>query len=165
MRHVTTATTAALFALALTGAVARGQDARITTDTKVKSDNGKVVMMTGCVMIGGGTSFMLSNITAGHEQNQKGRARTGGPYALVTRDGLDLGPYINQKVELAGVVVPAAVKGDRDDKIEIKETTKVDVDNGPDRKSTAATTVKVARGDMHQFLVASVKPLAPNCDQ
>jgi hypothetical protein len=31
--------------------------------------------------------------------------------------------------------------------------------------SSSATTVKVERGPMHQFLVASVKTIAPNCDQ
>jgi hypothetical protein len=161
MRHVISG---CLIALSLAG-TANAQAARITTDTKVKSDNGKVVTMIGCVMIGGGTSFMLSNITSEREKDDKAATHAKGPYALIGREGLDLGLHINQKVELTGVVVPAAAKGDRDDKIKIEETTRVDVENGPDRKSTAATTVKVARGAMNQFLVASVKTLSPHCEQ
>ena len=158
--HRTTSTV--LFAL-LVSTAAAAQDATVTTRTEVKSDNGKVVTMTGCMMIGGGTSFMLANITSEHEQHQKTSAHEGGPYALVPREGLDIGPYVNQKVELTGVVVPAATKGDRDDKIEIRETTKVDVANGPDKKSSAKTTARVARGASSQFLVASVKMLSPHC--
>lgn len=143
---------------------AEAQVAKTTTDTQVKSDNGKVVTMVGCVMIGGGTSFTLSNITSERETRDKNATPARGPYALVPREGLDLGPYINQKVQLTGVVVLPATKGDRDDKIEIRETTKADVVNGPDRKSTAATTVKVARGAMNQFLVATVTALSPHCE-
>jgi len=161
MRHVISI---CLLILAIIANVARAQDARVSTDTKVKSDNGKVVTMIGCVMIGGGTSFTLSNITSEREKDARAAAHSGGPYALVPREGLDIGPYINQKVELTGVVVLPATKGDRDDKIKIEETTKTAVTNGPDTKSTAATTVKVARGPMNQFLVASVKALSPHCE-
>jgi hypothetical protein len=160
MRH---AAPALLLTLLLGGAVVAAQDATVTTDTKVKSDDGKVVTMTGCVEIGGGTSFLLTNITSEQEKGQKQTSPDAGPYALVEREGLVLGQYVNQQVELTGVVVPAATKGDHDDKIEVKETTKVDVQNGPDKKSSTATTVKVARGATSRFLVASVKTLAPTC--
>jgi len=158
---------AALCLLAVLAApVALGAQAgRVTSETKVKSDNGKVVTMVGCVMIGGGTNFTLSNITSEREQGARAAARAGGPYALVAREGLDIGPFINQKVEMTGVVVPPATKGDDDYKFKISETTKVDVENGRDRTSSSATTVKVERGPMHQFLVATVKAIAPNCDQ
>lgn len=162
MRH---AASGFLLALLWSGAVIAAQDARITTDTKVKSDNGKVVTMTGCMEIGGGTSFVLTNIASEHEQHSKETSAGGGSYALIEREGLDLGPYIHQKVELTGVVVPAATKKDRDDKIEVKQTENVDVKNGPDKKSSSATTVKVARGASSQFLVASVKTLAVSCNQ
>ena len=160
MRYVT-----GLCLLLLSVTSVAAQQGRVTSETKVKSDNGKVVTMVGCVMIGGGTNFTLSNITTEREQGEKTAARPGGPYALVPREGLDLGPYITQKVEIAGVVVPPATKGDDDDKFEIKDTTKVEGPNGRDRRSSSATTVKVDRGPMHQFLVASVKMLTPNCDQ
>ena len=157
------AATGYLFALLLSGTIVAAQEPKITTDTKVKSDNGKVVTMTGCVEIGGGTSFVLTNITSEREQHDATSSPHGGPYSLTTREGLDLGPFIQQKVELTGVVVPAATRRDTDDKIKIKETTKVDVKDGPDKKSSATTTVKVARKAESQFLVASVKTLAPSC--
>jgi len=115
------------------------------------------------VEIGGGTSFVLTNITSEREQHATKTSPPGGPYALTAREGLDLGSFIQQKVELTGVVVPAATSRDKDDTIKIKETTNVDVKNGPDKKSSAATTVKVARSAEAQFLVASVTTLAPSC--
>ena len=151
------------FVLLLSGTVVAAQDAKVTTDTKVTSDDGKVVTMIGCVEIGGGTSFVLTNITSERDQHERNQVAPAGSYALVERKGLDLGPYIQQKVELTGVVVPAATKRDTQDKIKVKETTKVDVNQGPDKKSSEATTVKVARGAAAQFLVASVKTLAPSC--
>ena len=163
-----------LFALLSSGATVVAQDAKTTADTakttadtKVTADAGKVVTMTGCVEIGGGTSFVLTNITSEqehqseHGQPERKQVPSGGPYALVGRKGLDLSPYILQKVELTGVVVPAATTRDTDDKIKIKETTTVDAK--PDKTSSKATTVKVARGATPQFLVASVKTLAPGC--
>ena len=136
----------------LSGTIVAAQQPKTTTETKVKSDNGTVVTLVGCVEIGGGTSFVLTNISSER-----------GSYALKEREGLDLGPYIQQKVELTGVVVPAATSSDKDDKIKVKDTTKIDVKNGPDKKSSTATTVKVQRGAQPQFLVASVKTLAPTC--
>ena len=136
----------------LSGTIVAAQQPKTTAETKVKSDNGTVVTLVGCVEIGGGTSFVLTNISSER-----------GSYALKEREGLDLGPYIQQKVELTGVVVPAATSSDKDDKIKVKDTTKVDVKNGPDKKTSTATTVKVQRGAQPQFLVASVKTLAPTC--
>jgi len=153
-----------LFALLLSGVVATAQTTTSTTRTKVKSDNGQVVTVTGCVMIGGATNFLLT-VTSEQGQREKVASPAGGSYALVERDNLDLGRYINQKVELTGVVVPAATKGDKDDKIKVKETRQVDVEHGPDKTSSTSKTVKVARGATTQFIVASVKTLAPVCEQ
>src|SRR5215211_4766324 len=89
-------------ALLLTGVVSTAQEASTTTGTKVKSDNGKVVTMTGCVMIGGATSFTLTNITSQPDKHDKRTSPVGGSYALIAREGLDLAPYIHQKVELTG---------------------------------------------------------------
>jgi hypothetical protein len=143
-------TTAHVFALFLSGTLVTAQDGKTTTDTKVKSDNGKVVTMAGCLEIGGGTSFVLTNIISEHEQHGRTTAHNGGPYSLNARKGLDLGPYIQQRVELTGVVVPVATRHDSDDKFKITD-------------SSGATTVKVKRGAERQFLVASVKALAPTC--
>ena len=159
-----------VFALVLSGAVVAAQDSTVKTDTKVKSDDGKVVTLIGCMEVGGGTSFMLTNITAEQDQSQKNGRETSrqaktGSYSLVERKGLALGPYIQQKVQVTGVVVPAATSRDAQDKIDIKETTRVDVKDGPDKTSSEATTVNVARGPESQFLVASVKTLAATCQQ
>ncbi len=136
----------------------------MTTDTKVKSDNGSVETLTGCVMIGGGTNFMLTNITARVADDKK-PSPASVTYALTERDGVDLGQYINQRVQLTGVFVPAATKGDRDDKFEIKETTKVDQKGRPGQTTSTRETVKVDRGPANQFLVASVKGVAQGCEQ
>lgn len=159
-----------VFALVLSGTIVAAQDSNVKTDTKVKSDDGKVVTMIGCLEVGGGTSFTLTNITKEQDQSAKdrpsgSRSDKGGSYALIEREGLALGPYIQQKVQLTGVVVPAATSRDAQDTIDIKETTRVDVKGGPDKKSSAATTVNVARGPETQFLVASVKTLAATCQQ
>ena len=162
MRHTVTSS---LCALLLAGAVVTAQTTKSTTETKVKSDNGQVVVVIGCVMIGGATNFLLT-VTSEREQHEKvASSHAGGSYALIEREHLDLGRYINQTVELTGVVVPAATKSDADDKINIKDTTRVDVEHGPDKKSSATKTVKVARGAATQFVVASVKTLAPVCEQ
>jgi hypothetical protein len=155
--------TRCLLALLLNSTIVAAQNTAISKDTKVKSDNGKVVTMIGCVEIGGGTSFELTNITSERERHDTTALPRGGSYALTAREGLDLGLYIQQKVELTGVVVPAATSRDKDDKIKIKETSRVDVKNGPDKTSSTATSVKVARGAVAHFLVASVKTLAPSC--
>ena len=157
-------------ALLLTGAVTSAQEratpARTaptntaTTDVKVKSDNGSVETLTGCVMIGGATSFLLTNITSRVADKKPSPASVS--YPLTERDGVDLSRYINQRVQLTGVFVPAATKGDPDDKFEIK-TKKSDTTGGSDSTTPARETVKVPRGAANQFLVASVKPVAPQC--
>jgi hypothetical protein len=154
---------ALLTVLLLGGAVVAALDAKTTTESKVKSDNGKVVTVTGCLEIGGGTSFLLSNITADDEQHTNTASTARGSYALSEREGLDLGPYIHQKVELTGVVIPPLTRGDKDDKIKIQEANNVGAENGRSRKPASTKTVKVPRTAATQFLVASVKALAPTC--
>jgi len=159
MRHATSG-----FLLAvLSTAVLTAQDSKTTATTKVTSDNGTVVTATGCVMIGGATNFMLTNVVSRSDKPNGTPSPTGGSYALIERDGVDLGSHIQQKVELTGVIVPAATKGDKDDKFTVKESTNVAAAEGRDKTSSTKTTVKVARGASGQFLVASVKTLAPTC--
>jgi len=158
-----------LCSLPLTGAATSAQERTVKTDTaatgvKVTSDNGAVETLTGCVMIGGGTNFLLTNITARVADNKK-PSPAGVSYALTERDGVDLSRYINQRVQLIGVFVPAATKGDRDDKFEIKETRKPDTSGDAGHTATKRDTVKVQRGAADQFLVASVRPVAPQCAQ
>ena len=146
------ATQALIGVLLVMGGVVSAQDRKVTTDTKVKSDNGSVETLTGCVMIGGATNFLLTNITARVADDKKPSSPSIS-YALMERDGVELGQFINHRVQLAGVFVPAATKGDRDDKFEIKDT-----------KKSTRQTVKVDRGAANQFLVATVKSLAPSCE-
>ena len=138
----------------ISGTAMVAQNATGTTDTKVKADDGKVITLIGCVEIGGGTSFVLTNITSEQDRHQKNQTPPAGPYALVERKGLDLGPFIQQKVQLTGVIVPAATRGDTQEKIKVK-----------DKTSSESTTVKVPRGASAQFLVATVKTLAPTCQR
>jgi hypothetical protein len=158
------ATLGLICALLLTGAVASAQERSQATDVKVKSDNGTVETLTGCVMIGGATNYLLTNIT-GRVADDKKPAPASVSYALTERDGVDLSRYINQRVQLTGVFVPAATKGDRDDKFEVKETKKPDTKGDAAHTTSTKETVKVQRGAANQFLVASVKPVAPQCGQ
>ena len=148
----TAAAGCALTVVLLSSGVIAAQNAPTTTETKVKADDGKVVTMIGCVEIGGGTSFVLTNITSEQDRHQKNRTPPAGPYALAERKGLDLGPYIQQKVQLTGVIVPAATRSDTQEKIKVKE-----------KASSESTTVKVPRGATAQFLVATITTLSPTC--
>jgi hypothetical protein len=154
-------------ALCLAASASAQDDAKIKTETKVTSDNGKVVTMTGCLM-GGGTGFILSDFDDhGKSGKQKSKETVGtsgvSPYALTPREGLDLGPHVGQRVEVTGVIVPAANRHDHDDKIQITEKTKVEVEDGPDKHDEQKAEVKVERGATDQFLVASVKDLKTLC--
>src|SRR4051812_17288650 len=91
-------------AVLFTATLASGQTTKSTGETKVKSDNGQVVTVTGCVMIGGATNFLLS-VASERDGRDKAASAAPGSYALIERDNLDLGRYINQRVELTGVVV------------------------------------------------------------
>jgi hypothetical protein len=158
-----------LGSLLLTGAATSAQERTGKTDTpttgvKVKSDNGAVETLTGCVMIGGGTNFLLTNITARVADDKK-PSPAGVSYALTERDGVDLSRYINQQVQLTGVFVPAATKGDHDDKFEIKGTGTAGTSGGSGQTPPKRETVKVQRGATDQFLVASVRSVAPQCAQ
>ena len=144
MRHLTVGLMLALMGSGGIGSAA--QNDKPTSSPRVKADNGSAVTLTGCLTIGGATNLMLTNITAEREQQNR-RTTPAAAYALVERDGVELAGYINQKVQLTGVAVPAATSRDRDDKFTVK----------------GEKTVKVARGAEPQFIVASVKPVASGC--
>ena len=123
-------------------------EATVTSKTKIKSDNGKVMTLKGC-LAGGPSSFSLG----------------ANPYSVMPRDGVDLGSQVGHQVELTGVLIPAATKHDKDAKIEVKTETKVDPPKGADQKLEAKTKAKVARGDTAQFVVADVKVLSTTCTE
>ena len=136
-----------IWALVMCGGIsAAAQHGQPASGPKVKADNGSAVTLTGCLTIGGATNLLLTNITAEREQENR-RTTPAAAYALVEREGVELAGYINQQVQLTGVAVPAATSRDRDDKFTAKRE----------------KTVKIARGAEPQFIVASVKPLAPGC--
>lgn len=144
MRHLTVGL---MLVLVMSGGIGfAAQNDKPKSGPKVKADNGSAVTLTGCLTIGGATNVMLTNITAEQEQEHR-RTTPAAAYALVERDGVELAGYINQRVQLTGVVVPAATSRDRDDKFTVK----------------GEKTVRVARGAEPQFVVASVKPVAPGC--
>jgi hypothetical protein len=153
----------------LAGTVVSAQERGVKTDAstsgvKVTSDNGSVETLTGCVMIGGGTNFLLTNITSRVTDSKK-PSPAAVSYALTERDGVDLSRFINQRVQLTGVFVPAATKGDHDDKFEIERTGTSGSPGDAGQTSPTRETVKVPRGAANQFLVATVRSVAPQCAQ
>ena len=156
----------ALFA----AAAVHAQDTTIKSETRIKVDDAKVMAISGCLG-GGPTSFTLSNVVAASVPSQKDDRKTAGSaallesYALVPRDGVALAAHVGHRVELTGVVVPPATKGDDDAKIEVKEQTQVKRENAPDSKAETTTKARIARGPEAQFAVTSLKMVSPVCIQ
>lgn len=155
----------ALFA----AAAVHAQDTTIKSETRIKVDDAKVMSIRGCLG-GGPTSFTLSNVVAASVPGQKDDRKTAGSgllesYALVPRDGVALAAHVGHRVELTGVVVPPATKGDDDAKIEVKEQTQVKRENAPDSKTETTTKARIARGPEAQFAVTSLKMVSPVCIQ
>jgi hypothetical protein len=159
-------------ALALFAAAAlHAQDTTIKTETRIKADDAKVMTISGC--LGGGPSnFTLSNVVAAASPSDKkddrkaaGTAGLLDSYVLMARDGVSLAAHVGHRVELMGVVVPPATKGDDDAKIEVKEQTQVKRENAPDSKTETTTKARIARGAEAQFAVTSLKMISPVCIQ
>ena len=147
------------------------QDTTIKSETRIKADDAKVLTISGCLG-GGPTNFTLSNVvtaaTPGDKKDERKSVGTSGlvdAYVLMPRDGVALAPHVGHRVELTGVVVPPATKGDDDAKIEVKETTQVQRENAPDSKTETTTKARIARGSEAQFSVASLKMISPVCLQ
>jgi len=156
---------------ACAAAAVYAQDTTIKSETRIKADDAKVLTISGCLG-GGPTNFTLSNIVAAAAPSDKkddrktvGTAGLLDSYVLMPRDGLALAPHVGHRVELTGVVVPPATKGDDDAKIEVKETTQVQRENAPDSKTETTTRARIARGSEAQFAVASLKMISPVCIQ
>jgi hypothetical protein len=153
----------------LAAAALHAQDTTIKQETKIKADDAKVMTVDGCLS-GSGSSFILTNAVAatvpGDKKDEKKSVGTSGvvdSYALVPRAGVSLTPHLGHRVELVGVVIDAAKKGDNDAKVKVEETTKVDRDNAPDSKSKTTSKAEIARGPHAQFAVTSVKMISPVC--
>ena len=147
------------------------QDTTIKSETRIKTDDAKVLTVSGCLG-GGPTNFTLSNVVAAAAPSDKKDDRktvgTSGlleAYALMPQAGVALAPHVGHRVELTGVVVPPATKGDDDAKIEVTERTQVQRENAPDSKTETTTKARIARGPEAQFAVASLKMVSPVCLQ
>jgi hypothetical protein len=155
-----------VLALAATSFAAAQEPAR-KGDTRAKADEAKVTL-TGCVS-GGPTTFMLTNVSV-VEPNKStdrpvGTTGTASAYVLAPREGVTFASHVGQKVEVSGVVVPAAAGSDKDAKVEVRERTEVRRDGAPEPKAGATTRTTVAKGPTDQFAVASIKLVSPICLQ
>ena len=157
----------ALFA----AAVLHAQDTTIKQETHIKADDAKVMTVSGCLSSAGASSFVLTNaVTATDPAKKKdddkksvGTSGVVSSYALVPQSGVSLAPHVGHRVELTGVVVDAAKKGDDDAKVKIDEKTEVKREGAPDSKAESTTKARIARGPEAQFAVASVKMVSPVC--
>jgi hypothetical protein len=156
----------ALFA----AAVLHAQDTTIKQETHIKADDAKVMTVSGCLSSAGGSSFVLTNAVASTAPSKKdddkksvGTSGVVSSYALVPRDGVALAPHVGHRVELTGVVVDAAKKGDDDAKVKVEEKTDVKREGAPDSKSESTTKARIARGPEAQFAVTSLKMVSPVC--
>ena len=143
----------AALALALTASVAlAAAQEQTTTKTKVKIEDGKDVMVTGCLARGADGSFVLSNLS--------GDAAKTPSYRLILDDdddADDFGKHVGHKVEVKGKVPKD------DSEIEIKSKTKTEVKGGDDRKIESKRELK---GDLSWFPILgakSVKMVSNSC--
>ena len=98
------------------------------------------------------------------DERAVGTSGTTKNYALSPRAGVDLMPHVGKRVEISGIMVPAA-KGDKDAEITIREETKVDGDDAPDGKTKTRIEADIQRGAHPQLNVLSVKAVPGTCSR
>lgn len=165
MRAVPAWTFAAAFILAVS---ANAQDTTVKTKTKVKTDDAKMVTMTGCLQAGTETgAFTLSNVktTASIDKSSEtvGTAGAAMTYELTPQSGVNLTPHVGHTVEITALALKPAGKGDDDASVSVKSKTKVKTDDAPDTKIETRTKAEMPRGAHHRLTVASVKHISPSC--
>jgi hypothetical protein len=149
------------------------QDTRIRTKskTKIKADDAKTVMMTGCLTAGSNGTFTLTNATPQIDiettldlppVGTAGAKITS--YELMPRAGVSLSPHVGHMVEITALALPPATASDHDSKATVKSKTKVKVDDAPDVNVESRTKAELPRGATSRLVVASVKHLAPVCE-
>lgn len=163
---------ACLLACCFAAVTVSAQDTKVKSEQKIKSDDGKVVTLRGC-LAGSPPSFTLdhasSAVVARSEakaERKSGEVGTTGiaeSYTLMPRQGVDLAPQIGHMVEVTGVLIAPATKHDDDAKVKVKDRTKVEREDAPDSKVKSETKADVARGSTSELAVTSVKMLAPMC--
>jgi hypothetical protein len=134
---------AASLALAIAASVAMAAaQQQTTTKTKVKIEDGKDVMVTGCLSRGADGSLVLSNLSGD-------AARTPSYRLILDDDDADeFGRHVGHKVEVKGKVPKDGSE------IEIKSKTKTEVKDGEDRKVESKRELK---GDLSWFPVLGAK--------
>ena len=178
---------AAVVALAVT---ASAQDTTVRSRTKVKADDAKVMTMTGCLHqdpASGSYMLMGNMVAAGDELKSKTKVKTdvdrdeitvrgrsttevedgaiatsgvASSFTLVPGSGVNLASHVGHQVQLSAIVVE---RGEGDADVTIRDTTKVDPENGRDTTSRTKTKIEVPKSPHGSYSVVSVKALGGNC--
>ena len=141
----------------------------VKTETRVKVDEGKSVIYTGCLATApGAAGFMLENavpVAMKETKTQNSVDAAGMPqtvtttttkYVLVPGDKVDLTRSLGNKVEVTAILIPAG-----DDRVEVETKSKTEV-NGR-KTQEIETKEKVQQGPVPQLRVLSVKQLSDRC--
>jgi ribosomal protein L27 len=181
-------------ALAVAMAVsASAQDSTVQSKTKVKADDARTVVMTGCLTQTGGT-YVLAGATSatGEDLTIKSKVKTD-----VDKDETEVKARTRAEIEhddddavgtsgitmmyeldpRAGVNLAAHVghrvqisgvmldpaKGDDDADVTIRQDTKVKNDDAPDARVKSKTKAELPRGAHQRLAVVSVKPMSGSC--
>ena len=167
------------------------QDSTVKSETKIKADDAKVVLMTGCVRQDAATrNYMLMGTVAaaGDDLKTKTEVKTDvdkndtevkattktkadddgavGTSGVISTYALVPKDGVNLAPHVGHQVQISAVvveQGHGDADVKIKEKTTVDPDNAPDTTSNTKTKVELPRSPEGQYAVVSVKPLAGTC--
>ena len=175
-------------AMALTVSIA-AQDSTVTSRSKIKADDARIVSMTGCLREDPIThSFTLTGTmaAAGDELKSKSKVKTDvdkdetktrstsstkagdgavattgavTTYSLRPADDVLLSEQVGHQVQVSAMMVEPG-HGDAD--IKIKDKTKVDPEHGDDATTRSKTKLELPRSAQGQYTVVSVRPLG-NC--
>ena len=180
--------TACAVAAALSVAVS-AQDSKITSETKVKTDDAKVVAMSGCLQRDlAGNYMLLGTIMAGDDELQTktevktdvdddrtkvttstetkvddGKVGTTGritSYGLTAREGVVLSKYVGQQVQISAVTMDP---GHKDAEIKIDERTKIDPEHGDDSSKRTKTEIELDHSAIGDFAVVTIRSLGTSC--
>ena len=145
----TTVVAIGLAAMCAAGLTAQTQKTKTTTNTKVEIKGGKDTTVVGCLERLTGGDYIL---TALRENRRAEPSR----YALVTSD--DLSKHVGERVQIQGKAVTNG-----SGKVSVESTTKTEVEDGKDQKTTTKTEGTTGVLDMPLLSVKSMKTLASSC--
>ena len=157
-------------ACAIAAAAVAGLPAQeVKTETKVKVDDAKTVVYSGCLGTAQGSAgYVLENavpVVMKDTKTEKSVDANGMPqtttttttkYVLVPGEKVDLARSLGNKVEVTAILIPAG-----DDHSEVKTESKTEV-NGR-KTQEIETKEKVPQGAVPQLRVISVKQLSDRC--